>query len=47
LVTSVGVALGTRPTDACAAADSDGSGSVTVSELVAAVGAALNGCPPA
>jgi hypothetical protein len=43
LVLSVGMALDPRSAQ-CGAVDRDGSGSVTVDELVAAVGSALAGC---
>ncbi|HSP98536.1 MAG TPA: hypothetical protein VL049_15035, partial [Candidatus Dormibacteraeota bacterium] len=44
LVTAVGIALGSAPVTACAAADRDGDGTVAINELIAAVAAALNGC---
>jgi hypothetical protein len=40
----VNIALGADGADACAAMDPDGSGSVTVDELLRAIDAALNGC---
>lgn len=45
LVSGVGMALGSAPSDSCLAFDRDGDGSVAVNELVAAVNAALRGCP--
>jgi len=39
-----GIALGDATLAACPVMDSDGSGSVTINELIAAVGRALNGC---
>jgi hypothetical protein len=45
LVTGVGIALGTTPLEDCRAFDRDANGSVDVAELIAAVNAALNGCP--
>ena len=44
LVIGVDIALGTRSVTACPSVDSNGSGAVTISELVQAVLAALNGC---
>jgi arylsulfatase A-like enzyme len=45
LVLSVGIALDQQPLGRCAAADRDGDTRVDVSELIAAVSAALSGCP--
>ncbi len=45
LVSGVGMALRSAPSDSCLAFDPDGDGSVAVDELVAAVNAALRGCP--
>jgi hypothetical protein len=45
LVAGVGLALGTGGTT-CAAIDRDGNGLVVISELIAAVRYALEGCPP-
>lgn len=44
LMTALGIALGRRPVDDCAAADVDGDRVVTVDEIVIAVGAVLD--PP-
>jgi len=44
LIRAVNVALGQLPISSCGAADRNRSGSVSVDELVAAVGNALNGC---
>ena len=44
LIRAVGVALGTTPVQACRAADTNGSGSVSIAELIAAVDASLTGC---
>ena len=41
----VTIALGTADTEDCLALDADFSGLVTVDELIAAVNAALEGCP--
>src|SRR5262245_60660506 len=48
LLDGVNIALGNRPASSCPAADPNGSGSVAINELIAAVDAALNGCavPP-
>jgi N-acetylglucosamine-6-sulfatase len=46
LVLGVGVALMQQPVALCPAADRDGDVRVDVSELIAAVAAASNGCPP-
>jgi hypothetical protein len=46
LVRGVGVVLGTLAIGVCRAADRDGDGRVTIDEVVAAVRAALEGCPP-
>ena len=47
LIRGVNIALGTLPVTDCAAIDANGSGSVSISELIAAVSAALEGCPAA
>jgi glucose/arabinose dehydrogenase len=47
LVAGVAIALGSQPISACQAMDSSGEGNVTVDELIRAVTAALDGCPPA
>lgn len=47
LVRGVNIALGNVPASQCPAIDGNGSGSVSISELVAAVSAALSGCPSA
>jgi len=44
VVTCVGIALGARSLAACGACDADGSGDVTIGELIAAVAAVLQGC---
>ncbi len=46
LVSAVEIAQEQGPLSACAAADRDGDGAVTVDELIAATRAALTGCPP-
>jgi len=45
LILGVNIALESRSIDACPAFDNDGSGTVTIAELVRAVGFALNACP--
>jgi hypothetical protein len=40
----VSIALGSQPIDRCRALDLSGNGRVEISELVAAVNNALNGC---
>ena len=45
LIAGVGIALGSARVDRCPAADGDGDQAVTIAELVAAVNAALSGCP--
>jgi hypothetical protein len=42
----VTLALGTGEIGECPAGDIDGSETITVAELLAAVTRALNGCPP-
>jgi hypothetical protein len=44
LIVGVNIALGGVPAVACAAFDTNGDGKVSISELIAAVNAALNGC---
>jgi hypothetical protein len=44
LIVCVNIALGSEPVGACSACDGDGSGAVTINELISAVNAALNGC---
>jgi len=44
LVVGVRIALGELAADACGAVDRDGDGSVSIAELIGAVGALLNGC---
>jgi hypothetical protein len=44
LITGVNIALGSQPIDRCPAFDSSGNHRVEISELVAAVNRALNGC---
>jgi hypothetical protein len=44
LVRGASIALGNTPLDSCPSFDVDGSGSVTIDELLAAVNAALLGC---
>jgi hypothetical protein len=46
LIRGVNIALGTLDLPACSAIDSSANGAVTIDELIAAVSAALNGCPP-
>lgn len=46
LIRGVNIALGVEDWTSCAALDRDFSSTVTVDELLAAVGAALGGCPP-
>jgi hypothetical protein len=45
LVMGVSIALGTADVSSCPDIDLDGSGTVEVSEIVAAIDAALDGCP--
>lgn len=45
LVKGVNVALGATAVDTCAALDADGDGTVSIAELVRAVGYLLDGCP--
>lgn len=45
LTRGVGIVLGERDVRECVALDVDGTSTVTIDELVAAVGRALNGCP--
>ena len=40
----VNIALGNAPLSTCIAGDADGSGDITINELIAAVNHALNGC---
>src|SRR5262245_18059704 len=47
LVRSVYIALGNQPLSNCPAIHTNISRSVAINELIAAVGAALNGCPVA
>jgi hypothetical protein len=44
LILGVGIALGSQPASQCVALDGDGSNTVEINELIAAVGAALQGC---
>jgi hypothetical protein len=44
LVVSVNISSGVTPVASCLAADRDRGGTVTINELVAAVGNAANGC---
>ncbi len=44
IVRGVNIALGTAPVSQCTAFDGDGDGAVRISELIAAVTYALNGC---
>jgi hypothetical protein len=46
LVRGVNIALGSLELSACAAIDLNGDAAVTIDELIGAVIAALNGCPP-
>lgn len=45
LVHGIDIALGGHPIDDCPLADGDGDGTVSISDLVAAVDSAVNGCP--
>jgi hypothetical protein len=45
LILGVNISLGLQPIDACPAFDPDGSGTVTINELIQAVNNSLNGCP--
>jgi len=45
LVRGVSMALGSLPVSACPAFDHNGSGEITIDELIAAQVVALNGCP--
>ena len=45
LILAVDISLGSAPTTACPAVDRNGDGLVTIDELIAAVGNALDGCP--
>ncbi|MND05766.1 hypothetical protein D3C83_267570 [compost metagenome] len=47
LILGVNIALGNAAVGTCEAFDANGNGSVTINELIAAVNAALNGCPAA
>ncbi|MDX2166957.1 MAG: pre-peptidase C-terminal domain-containing protein [Deltaproteobacteria bacterium] len=44
ITTVLNIALGNLPLDDCPAADGDGSGSVDIADVIAAVNNALNGC---
>jgi ELWxxDGT repeat protein len=46
LIVAVGIGLGARAIDACAAADLDADQAVSINELIAAVRSALDGCAP-
>ena len=46
LIRGVVIALGSQPVSVCPAMDRNGSGEVTIDELIAAIGIALDGCPP-
>jgi hypothetical protein len=45
LILAVDISLGSAPPSACPGVDRNGDGHVTIDELIAAVGNALNGCP--
>jgi hypothetical protein len=45
LVTMVNIALGSIEISRCLAGEQDASGTITVNEIVAAVGFAQRGCP--
>jgi hypothetical protein len=45
VVHGIDIALGGQPLEDCPLADGDGDGSVSISDLVAAVDSAMNGCP--
>jgi len=44
LITMVNIALGYADVSTCAAGDANGSGSIEINEIIAAVNKALNGC---
>jgi hypothetical protein len=44
LIRGVAIALDEQPLAACTSLDTNGDGHVDISELIAAVAAALNGC---
>jgi hypothetical protein len=46
LIRGVTIALGLQPVSVCPAVDRNNSGEVTIDELIAAIGIALDGCPP-
>ena len=46
LILGVNIVLGTTLLSACPAFDPNGTSMVTIANLIAAVGNALNGCPP-
>jgi hypothetical protein len=45
LIIMVNIALGNTPLSACPIGDADGSGDITVNEIIKAVGFALTSCP--
>jgi hypothetical protein len=45
LIVCVNIVLGTAQLSSCSAVDTNNDGIVTISELIQAVNAALNGCP--
>jgi hypothetical protein len=46
LIVAVNIALGDLPISACPAIDANGSGEVTIEELIQAIANAQRGCPP-
>ena len=44
LLVLVNIALGNAPVSRCAPGDRDGSGDITIDEILSAVNRALNGC---
>jgi hypothetical protein len=47
LLVGVNISLGDRPISDCTALDRNGSGEVTIDEIIAAIDNALNGCTAA
>jgi len=45
LIRGVNIALGNAPVSDCPPFDRNADGQVTIDELIAAVGAAMSGCP--
>jgi hypothetical protein len=46
LILAVNIALGDKPISACTALDVNGSGEVTIEEIILAINNAQMGCPP-